>query len=356
MDQRKLFPIGITALPLGFVILGVISFGIYFMKADEAKSGGRENSENAALFRKDINQKDLERYVKTLSVDFGERHTGNYENLKKAAAWIDSTIGMTNMGYKVERQSFEVRGKKCENIEIEITGKTKPEEIVVVGAHYDTAGGTPGADDNGSGVAALICLANAFTGTEPERTLRFVAFTNEEPPHFQTSSMGSYVYAKRCKEREEDIVAMISLEAIGYYSDKRDSQKYPPILRARYPSTGNFLAVVGNVKSKSLVGQVAAELEEESELGIEKLSFLASVPGVGWSDHWSFWQFGYKAVMITDTAIYRNPHYHQATDLPETIDFKRLTEATIGIKAVIEDLVGGAGGGKGGIRGKKSTN
>ena len=343
-DQAKLIRIGLTALPLGFVVLGTFSLAFFFIKTDgDAGKKDRENAENAGIFRKAISKSDLQDYVNMLATTIGERNVAKYGNLQKAATWLESALGPNNMGYKVARQTYKVAGKDCHNIEVQITGTTKPDEIVVIGAHYDSAIGTPGADDNASGVAALVCLANAFVGTQPERTLRFVGFVNEEPPHFQTSAMGSYLYAKRCKEREENVVAMLSLESLGYYSDVKGSQQYPPILRAAYPDTGNFAAVVGNLKSKPLVDQVAMKMIADSGVPIEKLSFLASLPGIGWSDHWSFWEFGYQAAMITDTAPYRNQHYHQATDLPGTLDFDRLQKVTTGLQSVIAELAGYTG-------------
>ena len=338
-SQAKWFRFGLTALPVGVILFGIASFGVFFLKNEaDAKKKARENAENAGIFRKDIEIGDLKSYVEMLSVTIGERHVGKHENLETAATWLESALGPNNMGYQVSRQTFQVDGKNCHNIEVQITGKSKPEEIVVVGAHYDTAVGTPGADDNATGVAALVCLANAFVGTEPARTIRFVGFTNEEPPHFQGPDMGSYVYAKRCKEMKEKIVAMLSLESLGYFSDEKGSQKYPPLLSARYPDTGNFAAVVGNLKSKGLVDQVAARLKADARVPVEKLSFLADLPGVGWSDHWSFWEFGYEAVMITDTAPYRNRHYHEPTDLPDTLDFDRLQKVTAGVRDVIAEL------------------
>lgn len=342
-DQSKWYGIGLVVLPLGFVVLGAISLAIFFLKADGDAVNERKNAENAGIFRKGISRADLESYIEMLASTIGERNVANYDNLQRAATWLESALGPNNMGYQVERQTYQVGGKDCHNIEVQITGRGKPDEIVIVAAHYDSASGTPGADDNASGVAALVCLANAFVGTTPERTLRFVGFTNEEPPHFQTSSMGSYVYAKRCQQREENVVAMLSLESLGYFSDAPGSQNYPPVLRARYPDTGNFAAVVGNLESAALVDQLAAQLAAHPGVPIEKLASEADLPGVGWSDHWAFWQFGYPAVMLTDTAIYRNPHYHQPTDLPETLDLDRLQKLTIALQAAITDLVGGTG-------------
>src|SRR5690606_24455686 len=188
--------------------------------------------------------------------------------------------------------TFLVSGVECHNIEAELTGETQPEQIVIVGAHYDTAPGTPGANDNASGVAALLALARRFAHSRPEKTLRFVAFTNEEPPYFQTPSWGAWVYARRCRQRGEKLVAMLSLETIGYYTDEPNSQQYPAPFGAFYPSEGNFIGVIGNVGSRRLVQQVVEILRQQAAFPCEGGAIPAEVPGVGWSDDWSCWQEG----------------------------------------------------------------
>ena len=207
---------------------------------------------------------------------------------------------------------------------------------MIVGAHYDSVIGSPGADDNGTGVAALIELARRFT--KSKRTLRFVAFANEEPPHFGTPAMGSYRNAQRCHERGEKVVAMLSLETIGFFSDAPKSQQYPPMLHLLYPPTGDFIAFVSNLKSRSLLRRCVRKFKG---FPIESGALPEMVPGVGWSDQWAFWQFGYPAIMVTDTAPFRNPHYHTSQDTPETVDYPRLAQVVDGLTAVIDDLANG---------------
>jgi Zn-dependent M28 family amino/carboxypeptidase len=247
----------------------------------------------------------------------------------------DSLIGA---GYRVARQEYDVEGYHCANIEAELRGATKPDEIVIIGAHYDSVDEAPGADDNASGVAALLALARAFAHERPARTLRFVAFANEEPPYFQSESMGSYVYARRSRERGEKIVAMISLESIGYFRDEEGSQQYPSGVGWLYPSRGNFIAFVGNLGSRSLVRRACATFRRSATVASEGGALPSTLPGVGWSDQWSFWQHGYDAIMVTDTAIFRNPNYHTPRDTPETLDYDRLARVTDGMTAVVRDL------------------
>jgi Zn-dependent M28 family amino/carboxypeptidase len=240
----------------------------------------------------------------------------------------------------VSRQEYELYAANCSNLEVEITGTSRPGEIVVVGAHYDTVVGTPGANDNTSGVAAVLALARRFSNRKPDRTIRFVAFVNEEPPFFQSKRMGSRVYAKRCRERGENIVAMMSLETIGYYDDSPGSQKYPPPFGLLYPSKGNFIGFVGNVGSRALVQKVVGSFRRNEKFPSEGGAFPAFIPGIGFSDHWSFWQEGYSALMVTDTAMYRYPYYHHPDDTLDKIDFERMARVVRGLEKVVGELAG----------------
>ncbi len=278
----------------------------------------------------------LQEDVIKIAEDIGERNLKQYQNLSDTADFIE--LSFSGSGYKVKRYDYEVGGKTCSNLEVEITGSEKPEKIVVIGAHYDTVPGSPGANDNGSGVAALIALSGAFKEKQPARTLRFVAFVNEEPPYFHSPLMGSLKYAIRCQQRDDDITAMLSLETIGYYTDEKGSQDYPFPLNLFYPSAGNFIAFVGNTASGSLVREVVESFRNQVQFPSEGGAFPGYVPGIGWSDHWSFWQQGYPAIMITDTAVFRYPYYHQPEDTPEKIDFDRMARVVKGLEKVIDDL------------------
>ncbi len=193
---------------------------------------------------------ELVAHVQKLGGEIGERNLARYPQLISAAQYIEGELARA--GWKIRLDEYEVQGKKCYNLEAELAGKSPG--IALIGAHYDSVFGSPGSNGNASGVAALLALARRFAGSQKERTLRFVAFVNEEPHYFQTSEMGSYVYAKRCRAKNEQIEAMISLETIGYFSTAPGSQKYPaPGLGALYPGQGNFIALVGNVASRSLL-------------------------------------------------------------------------------------------------------
>lgn len=274
--------------------------------------------------------------VQKLAGEIGERNTNRYPHLSAAADFIEKSF--SDAGLQPRRDTYQLHNLECRNIETEIHG-TSP-EIIVVGAHYDSVFGAPGANDNGSGVAALLALARNFAKRRPNRTLRFVAFVNEEPPYFQTSEMGSLVYARRCKGRGDQISAMISVETIGYFSDAPDSQTYPStLLGAFYPKVGNFIGFVGNIGSRQLVRRALLSFRRATRLPSEGAAVPAFIPGVGWSDHWSFWQQGYPAIMITDTAPFRYPFYHASSDTPDKLDYDRFALVVSGLRKVIEDLV-----------------
>jgi hypothetical protein len=281
--------------------------------------------------------KALEGHVRELATTIGERNVGRYEALKASEKYLERTF--KDLGYDVDRQTFSVGAAACSNLAVERAGKTR--EIVVIGAHYDSAIGAPGADDNGSGTAALLVLARLFAKREGRRALRFVAFVNEEPPYFQNAGMGSREYARRCRERGDAVVAMLSLETMGYFSDREGSQKYPMLFSAFYPSQGNFIGFVGDVASRDLVRRVVGTFRASAAFPSEGAALPAAIPGVGWSDQWSFWQEGYRAVMVTDTAPFRYPYYHTSEDTPDKLDYERFARVTLGLEKVIDDLVNG---------------
>jgi hypothetical protein len=280
----------------------------------------------------------LRRDVTHLAGTIGERNVHHPSGLAVAADWIDAA--WTAAGYQVSRQGYEVHGRTCYNLEVELKGTVQPAEIVVVGAHYDSVVGTVGANDNGSGVAALLALGRAFAGKHPAKTLRLVAFVNEEPPWFLGPSMGSLVYATRSRDRGERIVAMLSLETLGYYSNAPESQLYPFPLSLIYPSTGNFIGFVGDLSSRRLVRDLVGSFRRHARFPSEGAAVPGTIPGVGWSDHWSFWRNGYPAVMVTDTAPFRYPYYHTPEDTPDKLTYEPFARVVAGLERVIAELVG----------------
>jgi len=281
-------------------------------------------------------EEELRRHVAVLAGGIGERNLFLPAKLDAATQYIRSAFGA--FGYEVTEQEFTVEGKTVRNLAVELRGTSRPGEIVIVGAHYDSVGGCPGANDNASGVAAVLALARRAQQQDFARTVRFVAFVNEEPPFFTGDTMGSRVYARAARARKENIVAMLSLETIGYYSDAPKSQAYPAPFGLLYPDTGNFITFVSNYRSRALLHQVVAAFRENTPFPSEGAAAPEWVPGVGWSDHWSFWKEGYPGVMVTDTAPFRYPHYHTPQDTPDKLDYPRMARVISGLSRVLDAL------------------
>ena len=280
--------------------------------------------------------KRLEGHVRYISTTIGERNVPRPGSLEATAAYIRRSL--EDAGYKVEYQTYTAQGGSVSNIEAQLIGKFPGEASVVVGAHYDSVDGTIGADDNASGVAAVLELARILQGSKLRRTMRFVFFVNEEPPYFQTESMGSLVYAQKLRQEGVPVAAMISIETVGFYYDAPNSQRYPAVLSLFYPNRGNFIGFVASSESRSLVRRAIRRFRESVSFPSEGVAAPANWPGIGWSDQWSFWQQGYPAIMITDTAAFRYPYYHNPEDTPEKVDFSKMARVVDGARSVIVAL------------------
>lgn len=278
--------------------------------------------------------------VEMLAGEYPDRDVSHMRPYRAARDFIDGEL--REAGYDPSLEQFEVRGETCANVVVEREGTTHPEQVVLVGAHYDSVPGSPGADDNASGVAGLLALARRFSDSRFERTVRLVFFANEEAPYFHTDAMGSLRHARRCRARETEIELMISLEMLGYYDDSPGSQSYPPVLSWFYPDRGNFIGFVGNFSSRRAVKRTVGAFRESVDFPSYGFAGPGFVPGVNLSDHSAFWKVGYPALMVTDTAYNRNPHYHRATDTPETIDYDRFARVVDGLGGAIATLADSA--------------
>ena len=274
----------------------------------------------------------LKRHVETIaSTEHNAVTPALYE---QAAAYIEQSL--VRAGYPVRSQSFSWGGGVARNLEVVIAGAKR--DAIVIGAHYDSVDGSPGANDNGSGVAAALELALAFRGWRPKHTIRIAFFANEEPPYFHSEAMGSKVYADDLAAAGEPLRAMFSLETIGYYSDRSGSQHYPFPLGLFYPERGDFLAFVANLPSRPLLHAAIAAFRETARFPSEGVAAPAIIPGVDWSDQWSFWRHGIAAVMITDTAPYRYPHYHLESDTPDKVNYDRLARVVASLERMFRAL------------------
>jgi Zn-dependent M28 family amino/carboxypeptidase len=278
-------------------------------------------------------------HVERLAGEIGERNVFHPTTLQAGASYI--THEWEQQGYAVEQLPYEVSGVRCLNLEATRRGDTREREILLIGAHYDTVRGSPGANDNGSGVSAILELSRLFAAIQPALSVRFVAFVNEEPPFFITGQQGSMVYAAAARRRRDDIRLMTSIETIGWYSNESGSQNYPPLFNLFYPNRADFIGFVSNFRSRAAMRRLAAAFRASSDFPLETAATFSFVPGVSWSDHRSFWRQGYRAVMITDTAFYRYPHYHAPSDTPDKLAYPELARVTSGLFAAFSELARG---------------
>ena len=268
----------------------------------------------------------LEQDVTHLATTIGPRNDEHPESYKAAAAYLVQQL--EEAGHAPKSYPVETPTGTWPNLEVTIEGSERPEAIVLFAAHYDSCHETPGADDNASGVATLLEMARQLAGSGAPHTIRLVFVANEEPPHFQRATMGSLVYAQMARARHDDIRVMYSLEMLGYFDDTPGSQHYPPLLASFYPDTGNFVAFATTLANRDVTATSVEIFRDHATLPSEGFTGPASTPGIDYSDHWSFWQAGYRAILVTDTSFFRTPHYHKPTDTPETLDYERMARTT----------------------------
>lgn len=285
-------------------------------------------------------QERLAQHIRTLAGSIGERHIWRPQALDAAAHYITAT--WQHYGYTVTPQPFLAQGQRVANLEVEVPGTGPSAERLVVGGHYDSVPGSPGANDNATGVAATLELARLLVGMRLVRSVHLVAFVNEEAPFFATEAMGSWNYARRARSRGERIVAMLSLETIGYYTEAPDSQQYPKPFHLFYPRVGNFLGFVGDLSSWRLVRRSIAAFRRHTAFPSEGTAAPRWLKDIGRSDQWAFWQEGYPGIMVTDTAPFRYAPYHTPHDTPEQLDTAHLARVVAGLAQMIADLAGRA--------------
>jgi len=272
-------------------------------------------------------ESDIE-YLQNLGPRNSENET-NYKQLRQCEEWIRQR--WESQGYVVKKHTFLIREREYSNLEIEIKGFTQPSEIIIISAQYDTLPDSPGANNNGSGIAILFQLSHLLRKHHPERTLRLLNFVNEEDPFFGTEMMGSFHYAKRCRQQGGDIRVMLSLDALGVYKDEPGSQRLPFPFSLFYPDRGNFLAFIGNLASRKYMIETTKGFKKGSSFPIQAGVAPEWAKGAAWSDHSSFWKFGYPGIMVTDTGGFRSAYHTTKEDTIEKLNFEAMSRIVIGI-------------------------
>lgn len=279
----------------------------------------------------------LRRHVVCLSSIEPSRSIRHISSLDSASRYVESQLRLSSS--RVLTQDYFVSQGSVRNIIASFGPESGPR--IIVGAHYDVAGDQPGADDNASGIAGLIELARllAQDTVKLETRIDLVAYTLEEPPYFRTKEMGSFIHARSLHEQDVEVVVMLSLEMIGYFTENENSQRYPiGLMKVFYPEKGDFIAVISNFNSHFMAGNLVAQMEKGCQVPIERLTAPTCVTGVDFSDHLNYWHFGYKGLMITDTSFLRNDNYHETTDSPETLDYSRMAEVVNGVHYAVVHL------------------
>jgi Zn-dependent M28 family amino/carboxypeptidase len=290
-----------------------------------------------------VNPKILEAHVRMLSETFHPRDAAHPKNLNRTADYVRDQF--VTLGFAPREQQYDADGLNARNIIVRIepaNSAHRAAPTLVIGAHYDSdaASSTPGADDNASGVAGLIELARALRASEITKTItrpiELVAYTLEEQPYFRSENMGSARHAAALRARAESVHLMLSLEMIGTFTDRPDSQTYPlPGLGALYPTRGNFIAIVGRFHETTITRRIKAAMQGATALPVRSINALPIVPGLDFSDHMNYWAEGFPALMITDTAFLRNKHYHERSDTAEKLDYMKMAQVVQGMWAVI---------------------
>lgn len=323
----------------GCVALAVVSFALFATSMPGSSYRGARLETPPSLRESQLR---LRGHVSQLSTGIGARNAASAAKLTAAREYIHSVlVPLASSTANIQLEKLEPEGEGAQNLIFEVAGR-QPSPIVVVGAHYDSAYSSPGANDNASGVAAALEVASALANRPATNTVRVVFFANEEPPFFKRPGMGSRTSAQNARRRGERISAMVAVETVGFYTEQAGSQQYPWPIGLLYPSRGNFLAFVGDLGSRALVRRAIRAFRESTKFPSEGAALPATLPGVDWSDHASFRDAGYPAIMITDTAIYRDPHYHRTTDTAEHLDYDALARVTAGIEAVVRQLANGS--------------
>jgi len=320
------------------VLIGLVLFVsiVWFIVAQPTfiSQSNKDNVEH-------IKAENLKEHVYTIVEKFDDRVYSNIEMLNATAEYIYDEF--SKYSNDVSYQTFELKEFvdnevfEYKNVIVNFKGTSSCSDgLTIVGGHYDTFGGHAGANDNTSSVAGLLELARVLKANPPKCDVQVVAYTLEEPPAFRTEKMGSFIHAKRLKEKNIKVKVAIVLDMIGFYSDDKNSQSYPaPLMDLYYPREANFISVVSNFSNILEVREAKNILKSTSNLPVYSITAPAFIPGIDFSDHQNYWKFDYPALMISDTAFYRSNNYHTENDTPDTLDYEKMAKVMEGVFVMV---------------------
>jgi len=315
----------------------ILIFVVWFMVAQPTFTSQSKHTQ-----MKHIKAENLKEHVYTIVEKFDDRVYSNTQMLNATAKYIYNEF--SKYSDDVSYQTYELKEfvndetSEYRNVIANFKG-SKPcdDGLRIVGGHYDTFGGQVGANDNTSSVAALLELARVLKLNTPKCDVQLVSYTLEEPPAFRTPKMGSFIHAKRLKERGVKVKLAIALDMIGFYSDEPNSQSYPvPLMDLYYPRQANFISIVSNLSNILEVREAKNIFKKTSNLPVYSINAPDSIPGIDFSDHQNYWKFDYPALMISDTAFYRSANYHTEHDTPDTLDYEKMAKVVEGVYAMIK--------------------
>ncbi|MBP7948026.1 MAG: M28 family peptidase [Verrucomicrobiales bacterium] len=337
MTQPTLFKVFLLGLPIGLALIGGGSLLVHSLRGKGGETEGK-----AAAQRRSVAQADLKFFIERLAKDIGPRPAGDPAALRKTRAFIEGLLAQNNFGYpEVKRQNYAAGSGEWTNLSVEIPGSdpARRGEIVLVAARCDTAALSPGANSSGSGLAALLSLAQAFVGTQHERTLRFVAFGNSLPPLTAPNATGAAACAAAAQTRGEKLAGVLVLGSLGCFRQGAGTQQPASPNGLAWPTEGNFIALLGCGAETPFQKELAAGFAAASTVPLASGFSPTALAGPEFSDLWAFHALGFPAVLLTDTGPFRSPDFQLFSDTPEKIDLAQLTQVTKGIERALRDVL-----------------
>ncbi len=336
MKQSNVIKFGLVALPLGMFFFGIIALSYtFFSPASRVRDGNRTflNSKTS------VTEQDLKDWVTRQANDIGPRPTTDEDKTRITAKWIESELSEENIGYRPKVTFLDGKSGNFRNIEVELPGTDKADEIIIIGTCYSSAANSPGANCNGTGVATLLATARYFVSTEHSRTIRFVACVGTFRTDEGIQRSGISFLAESSKKINEQIMGMVYLDSLGYYTDQLEEPRVSLQLKEDYQNKGNYLALVGDLSSKKFIESFYSKFSEEYEMPAKKIVLSRDSLAHSSEDFVSLTGQGYPVLQLSDNSIDRYPHYQKGTDTPDKIDYERLSGVAKSLYIAIESIL-----------------